>query len=230
VRRWRVTRHAGPSFSAIAVMRIPGSAARCAAARLVDHLGPDVVPEVVQPEAPQLSCRIPDLVAHAPYIDHMTQPRDPPKPERGRDLHGPRSGLRGFHLGIGIGWPWYRHTVVCSRAIVQCQSRRPHARCWRTWSAARCSRHKPSPARRHNEGSGGIKPRSCSVCTHEERPAIDHALVDGHSAHARAARYQLSHDAVSRHKATHVPEHLAKARAAEDVASVGTAGTRGSTN
>jgi hypothetical protein len=52
---------------------------------------------------------------------------------------------------------------------------------------------------------------------HEQRPAIDHALVDGRSAHALAARYQLSHDAVSRHKATHMPEHLVKAREAEEV-------------
>jgi hypothetical protein len=52
---------------------------------------------------------------------------------------------------------------------------------------------------------------------HEERPAIDHALVDGRSALALAARYHLSHDAVSRHNAKHVPEHLTKAREAEEI-------------
>jgi hypothetical protein len=55
-------------------------------------------------------------------------------------------------------------------------------------------------------------PRSCTVCTHPERLAIDQALVDGRSSYDLAAVYALSHDAITRHNASHVPEHLKKAR------------------
>jgi DNA-binding transcriptional ArsR family regulator len=55
-------------------------------------------------------------------------------------------------------------------------------------------------------------PRPCTVCTHRERLSIDQALVAGRSTYDLAAAYGLSPDALSRHFAAHVPEHLKKAR------------------
>jgi hypothetical protein len=59
-------------------------------------------------------------------------------------------------------------------------------------------------------------PRICTVCTHPQRLAIDQALVAGRSSYDLAAVYGLSHDAITRHNASHVPEHLKKARQDED--------------
>ena len=54
-------------------------------------------------------------------------------------------------------------------------------------------------------------PRACTVCQHPERAAIEAALVAGAAATAIGARYRVSHDAVSRHSASHLPETLALA-------------------
>jgi hypothetical protein len=59
--------------------------------------------------------------------------------------------------------------------------------------------------------------RVCTVCAHEQRPAIDAALIRGQPMSALAAHYSVSPDALSRHNAGHVPEHVAKARATEEV-------------
>jgi hypothetical protein len=60
-------------------------------------------------------------------------------------------------------------------------------------------------------------PRVCTICTHPERAAIDQALVGGESAPRIAAKYRVSEDAVTRHRA-HIPAHLAKAHDAEQAA------------
>jgi hypothetical protein len=44
-------------------------------------------------------------------------------------------------------------------------------------------------------------PRVCTICTHPERAAIDQALVGGESAPRIAAKYRVSEDAVTRHRA-----------------------------
>ncbi len=61
-------------------------------------------------------------------------------------------------------------------------------------------------------------PRACTVCQHPERGAIEAALVAGQSAPAIAAAYRVSHDAVSRHFASHLADTLV--RAAQTVAAV----------
>ena len=62
-------------------------------------------------------------------------------------------------------------------------------------------------------------PRTCTVCTHPERRAIDQELVAGHLVNRRiAARHRLVESSVRRHAANHLPASLAKAAAAEDVA------------
>ena len=61
-------------------------------------------------------------------------------------------------------------------------------------------------------------PRTCTVCSHPAREAIDEALVEGVAFPALAAKYGVSKDALSRHKAKHLPAKLVMARAAEEVA------------
>jgi hypothetical protein len=60
--------------------------------------------------------------------------------------------------------------------------------------------------------------RTCTVCTHPDRTAIDLALVNGVSGNAVAAKYRVSEDAVVRHRGNHLPAALVQAQAAEDVA------------
>ena len=62
-------------------------------------------------------------------------------------------------------------------------------------------------------------PRTCTVCAHPERKAIDKALVSGEPVAALASRYVSVHKmALYRHKDEHVPARLAKAQAAAEVA------------
>jgi translation initiation factor IF-2 len=61
-------------------------------------------------------------------------------------------------------------------------------------------------------------PRSCTVCSHPEREAIDRALVGDASNRSVASLYDVSEAAVRRHKAKHLPTKLAKAHEAEEVA------------
>lgn len=59
--------------------------------------------------------------------------------------------------------------------------------------------------------------RTCTICSHPERAAIDGALVGGGGIPAIAAKYRVSEDALGRHKSGHVPAVLAKAAEAEEV-------------
>ena len=61
-------------------------------------------------------------------------------------------------------------------------------------------------------------PRRCTVCDHRERDKIDAALVSGAPLRDIAGRHGVSKSALERHKGAHLPPHLAKARAAEEVA------------
>jgi hypothetical protein len=61
-------------------------------------------------------------------------------------------------------------------------------------------------------------PRKCTVCTHPDREAIDAALVEGVAFPALVAKYRVSKDSLSRHKANHLPAKLVMAQVAEDVA------------
>jgi hypothetical protein len=48
--------------------------------------------------------------------------------------------------------------------------------------------------------------RTCTVCASPHRATIDAALITGRSSRDLAAQYGLSHHAVSRHFATHLPQ------------------------
>jgi hypothetical protein len=61
-------------------------------------------------------------------------------------------------------------------------------------------------------------PRSCNVCSHPDREAIDEALVGGIAFPALVAEYRVSKDSLSRHKANHLPAKLVMAQAAVEVA------------
>jgi hypothetical protein len=61
-------------------------------------------------------------------------------------------------------------------------------------------------------------PRSCTICEHPDREAIDEALVGGASNRSVASLYDVSEAAVRRHKANHLPAKLVMAQAAEEVA------------
>ncbi len=61
-------------------------------------------------------------------------------------------------------------------------------------------------------------PRVCTICTHYEKPAINAALVAGEPFRIIADRYGLSHQALMRHKADHLPVALSKAHEAKETA------------
>jgi translation initiation factor IF-2 len=61
-------------------------------------------------------------------------------------------------------------------------------------------------------------PRSCTVCAHPERGAIDEALVGGASNRSLASLYDVSEAAMRRHRTNHLPATLTKAQDAEEVA------------
>ena len=60
-------------------------------------------------------------------------------------------------------------------------------------------------------------PRVCTICTHPEHEAINQALVGTASIRDIAAVYRVSQDALSRHKADHLPLTVAKAEATRQV-------------
>ncbi len=60
-------------------------------------------------------------------------------------------------------------------------------------------------------------PRTCTVCTHSEREAIDEALVGGSSNLSVSSLFDVSEAAVRRHKSNHLPATLAKAEEAKEV-------------
>ena len=65
-------------------------------------------------------------------------------------------------------------------------------------------------------------PRTCTICTHEQRPEIDAALFNGEALRDIAGRVPVSKSALARHAAEHIPAHLVKAKDAETVAQADT--------
>ncbi len=59
-------------------------------------------------------------------------------------------------------------------------------------------------------------PRTCTICTHPEREAINQALVANEPFRLIAERFGTSAAALTRHKAEHLPVKLAKAHAAKE--------------
>ena len=61
-------------------------------------------------------------------------------------------------------------------------------------------------------------PCRCSICHHEGLEGINRALVEGIAFPVLVAKYRVSKDALSRHKANHLPATLVKAQEAQAVA------------
>ena len=61
-------------------------------------------------------------------------------------------------------------------------------------------------------------PRRCSICHHQGLEGINRALVEGIAFPVLVAKYRVSKDALSRHKANHLPATLVKAQEAREVA------------
>ena len=61
-------------------------------------------------------------------------------------------------------------------------------------------------------------PRTCTVCSHPEREAINKALVDGTPYRTIAQRFAASPDAVLRHKTEHLPAIIVKSKEAQEAA------------
>jgi len=61
-------------------------------------------------------------------------------------------------------------------------------------------------------------PRVCTVCVHDDRPAVDQALVNHRPYRNIAAQFRLSTSALVRHHDDHLPETLARAKAAAETA------------
>ncbi len=59
-------------------------------------------------------------------------------------------------------------------------------------------------------------PRTCTICTHEQRPEIDSALLAEEAYRHIAARFGTSTGALQRHR-EHLPKQLVKAQEQEDV-------------
>src|SRR5258708_36081450 len=59
-------------------------------------------------------------------------------------------------------------------------------------------------------------PRTCTICKHRNRDAVERAMLDGESYRHIAARFDTSTGALQRHRADHLPSSLAKAHAAEE--------------
>jgi hypothetical protein len=55
-------------------------------------------------------------------------------------------------------------------------------------------------------------PRTCTVCTHPERAALDKCLVANESNRAVSIRFGTSVAALQRHRANHLPKVLARAQ------------------
>ena len=65
-------------------------------------------------------------------------------------------------------------------------------------------------------------PRRCAVCSHADKKAIDEALVGGVAFPALVAKYRVSKDSLSRHRANHLPAKLVMAEKAAEVAEADT--------
>lgn len=61
-------------------------------------------------------------------------------------------------------------------------------------------------------------PRKCSICEHPQAEEINTALLNGVSLRNIAERYSVSKTALHRHKESHLPADLVKAKEAQEVA------------
>ncbi len=61
-------------------------------------------------------------------------------------------------------------------------------------------------------------PRRCTICTHDERAAVERALIERQPFRTIAGQFGVSKSALVRHSDDHLPAELLKAKDAADVA------------
>lgn len=61
-------------------------------------------------------------------------------------------------------------------------------------------------------------PNKCQVCEHPQRKAIDKAIVEGVRMREITERFEVSRGSLYRHKNKHLPQRLAKAQEAKEIA------------
>jgi len=64
-------------------------------------------------------------------------------------------------------------------------------------------------------------PRTCTICSHPDRRAIEKALVDGEPFRNIAKRTGTSPAALTRHKSDHLPGKIVQAKAAQEILEAG---------
>jgi hypothetical protein len=64
-------------------------------------------------------------------------------------------------------------------------------------------------------------PRVCTICSHDQRLAIDQALITTEPIRKIAERFGTSASALTRHKNEHLPVQLVKAQEAQEAAQAG---------
>src|SRR5262249_22285176 len=91
-------------------------------------------------------------------------------------------------------------------------------RWWSTHTSGRTGAWPIDAHRWEHRRRVALMPRTCTVCAHPERAAIDAALMAGEPYRHIAIRFATSVGALQRHQADHVPAPLAHAQAAQTVA------------
>jgi len=65
-------------------------------------------------------------------------------------------------------------------------------------------------------------PRKCSICGHAKLEEINTALIESRNITEIAKRFAVSHDALLRHRQSHIPAGLTKAHEAQEMAKADT--------
>lgn len=60
-------------------------------------------------------------------------------------------------------------------------------------------------------------PRTCTICNHPQRAAIDQALVSGGSLRDIAGRFGVAKSSLERHRMDHLPQAIVKAAEQQDI-------------
>ena len=61
-------------------------------------------------------------------------------------------------------------------------------------------------------------PRTCTICSHPQRDAIDHAIVTGMANRPIASQFQVGYKAVERHAAGHIKQAIKQSQVAKEEA------------
>ena len=125
-------------------------------------------------------------------------------------------GLTGTNLMVVSHDEWRRSLVTQSMFDCRCS---PEMKIPPPWAPRRnLGNGTPTQHPKTTRQSGGIVPRTCTICNHTDKEAINQELVNGTAFRHIAERTGTSTTALQRHKKEHMPVSLALAKEAGDVA------------